>query len=354
MEESKMGTGANSRIEKLDKEIEEIEEIVTGTKKEDVKTKEDKDKSKEVEGTGEEANVVTDEEKEEKPEYFKVTDEANDDEDNEEEEGAEEASPKKRVSWKQRYATTKAALDATIYGLRQEVASLKERLATFATAYDDLQTEYNKLVDSQRAEIDLTEGLSEEERKYFGEEGVSVLSKIAKKVNESEVTPLKQELEEIKKEKRARAIADAKDAKVRAFENFLGMLGKIVPDYAELARHPMWNTWAVENIDSFSGRTIKEVFQDAEGRGDVRTAAFYLNEFRKLVKQSSKLDEEITPESRGGGGTPTKRPVDTISMKEINIFYDNYARGVYKNNKKKADEIEAYIDKAISEGRVTP
>ena len=65
------------------------------------------------------------------------------------------------------------------------------------------------------------------------------------------------------------------------------------------------------------------------------------------------LEDKITVEGSASGSAPAQSKKETFSIKDVDKFFNDITKGVYKGRMKEADEIEARITRAYIEGRIT-
>ena len=275
----------------------------------------------------------------------------------------EEPKKKKRVSWKseaeewkKRYTTFKPKADATIFSLRQEVAAKSEELGRYAEALNitrkQLEEAHNNVATDK---ADVADVLTDAEKDYLGDDGIASMKKMAAAMVEQKLGPLQAKVNQYEENDVYNKQSAAKSANALAHSSFMHRLAKQVPNMQEIVEHPEFSKWGNE-LDPISGRTIRQEFQAAEGRMDVRVVSSYLKEFEALINPQSKLAEHVAPIGTGGGtkvqSVATEQAQKNaanapLSLAKIEDFYDGVAKGRYKGRENEVREMEAYIDEAI-------
>ena len=190
----------------------------------------------------------------------------------------------------------------------------------------------------------------------LGEETIQALQKASQKITENAVNPLKEQLDIERKTRLELEEREAQKAKNEAVSSFLSRLGNIVPDYKEIDVDPGFASW-MEDIDPLSGYARKILFKRAESNGDVGRVAEFFNQFkseRMGIDTHDPLANHVTPTGSQAQAQSQQVSEDKkiLSMDAINEFYDDAAKGRYKNNMSVFREKEKLIEKAMMEGRV--
>lgn len=259
---------------------------------------------------------------------------------------------KKRSSWKERFSSYKASTDKTISTLRKENSSLFLKLNEYEKRIDDLSA---KIADmASRGRDPFSEVITQEDIDTIGPEAVDIVKKATKRATESAIDPLRKELEEIKAREAIEKQRKIEEARQNAYSNFLSDLGRMVPDYKDLDVNPKFATY-LNSLDPYTGELRMDAFRRAENYLDAERVADFFLEFREQQPKSKKelLEERITPEGSNGTQAPlTNKKQDTFTAKEVEKFYNDLTKGVYKGKRKEADELEARITRAYIEGKI--
>jgi len=260
------------------------------------------------------------------------------------EEQDSEEQRQQRTNWKKRFINYKASTDATVHGLRLENLNLKERLNSVMQR----MTQFEKMLTETKVNKDPFEGqFSEEEVGIFGQDGLDVVKKAVKTIEENRIKPLEEKLKQSEAQRQKdlenQLIADRQ----REYDVFLSRLGSLSPNYGKLNADQRFVAWLNEP-DPGDVYTRKYYLQKAEAARDaVRVADFFNRYTSQTSKATSSLDRHITPIGTGSGVEVQSKSGNksNIDMNFINKFYDDSARGRYKDNPAEAQKIEAQIDK---------
>lgn len=147
------------------------------------------------------------------------------------------------------------------------------------------------------------------------------------------------------------------DAK-RTRNDFMRDLASAVPDWQTIDQDPGFTAF-LDEFDPLTGRTRREFFNEADAANDANRVASYFVTYSRAStpRAKSEVDEKpaapsvehlIAPDSSRSVEAP--RGKKQWTTKEINKFYDDARRGLYKAAD--FERIDSDITAAISEGRI--
>lgn len=264
-----------------------------------------------------------------------------------------EAEKKTRASWKARFSSYKAATDKTISNLRKENQSFISQLQDARVKIDTLS---GKVASLLAKDEDMFSGVvTSEDIEMIGPEAIDVVKKTTKRATESAVSPLIKEIERLK-EKEQRRDREALDEKIKInYKSFLKDLGGLVPDYATIDKDPKFKSY-MEEFDPQTGEKRVDIFRRAEDYLDAPRIAEFFLDYKDSIPKSKRsiLEENITPEGSQGSGTQmaVSQEKESFSQVEVDKFFRDYAKGLYRNKEKEATQIEARITKAYMTGNI--
>jgi hypothetical protein len=269
------------------------------------------------------------------------------DNDDDESNAAKDAQQPHKDDWEERFKTFKSMADATIHGLRQENLHLKEDVQSLKGQMQELVGKINAAQDNK---LDITNLFSDEERNLIGEETIKGIEKAVTSAIDANVSPLKSELEKERQERNEAEARQVKNERANADAQFINKLREIVPNLDKLDKDPKFIQW-MAGPDIASGAPRERLFKIAQGAGDVHRVAEFFLEYTKLMapKKDEKMEKKITPSNQA---TAPKAPKDNkkgikLSMKQIEGFYDDVARGRYRHRPKEQQKMEQLIDRAL-------
>jgi hypothetical protein len=193
-----------------------------------------------------------------------------------------------------------------------------------------------------------------EDIEIIGPEAVDVVKKATKTATERAVNPLIKELERLKAKELQRERAAIDDKVKTNYNYFLKDLGNRVPDYAVLDKDPKFKKY-MEEFDSSTGEKRVDIFRRAEDYLDAPRIAEFFLDYKDSIPKSKRsvLEENITPDQSGGSvGSVNNSDKTTFTLQEVDKFFSDYSKGVYRNKEKEASQIEARITKAYMNGNI--
>lgn len=267
-------------------------------------------------------------------------------------ETTEEPDKKTRSSWKARFSSYKAATDKTISLLRKDNQHYISQIQEAREKIDSLS---GKIAALMSKDEDFFNGaVTAEDIEIIGPEAVDVVKKATKTATERAVNPLIKELERLKAKELQRERAAIDDKVKTNYNYFLKDLGNRVPDYAVLDKDPKFKKY-MEEFDSSTGEKRVDIFRRAEDYLDAPRIAEFFLDYKDSIPKSKRsvLEENITPDQSGGSvGSVNNSDKTTFTLQEVDKFFSDYSKGVYRNKEKEASQIEARITKAYMNGNI--
>lgn len=261
---------------------------------------------------------------------------------------------KQRQSWKARFVGYKASTDKTISNLRKDNSNLIARLNESNAEVNKLSSRISNLLNK---DVDIFEGsITPGDVDVIGVEAVDVVKRATKKATESAMGPIREELERLKAKDLKRQEED-RNARTQATYNvFLKDLANLVPNYAELNVDEGFKKY-MEDYDSSTGEKRVDIFRRAEEFHDADRVADFFLEYKESVPKSKKtvLEDKVTPNSNNASSVPLSGDnlQESFTAKQVERFYNDLTKGVYKNRLKEAEDIETRITKAYLNGNIS-
>ena len=252
-----------------------------------------------------------------------------------------------------RFNNYKASTDITIRDLRSDLVASKNKYANLQKGYNELNQRLAALETSNPKKF-----FSEEEIDILGEPAANALDRGVRDILEAKMKPLEEEVARTRQDTAERELRDAQEALKKDYAVFIGKLGKVVPDYAEVNVSEGFLRYMKE-ADEYSGMPREYLFKRAEETLDVGRIASFFNEYKSKVapaiSNTEILANAVTPTGNAGGAKEsgeTKEEVITYAF--IDKYYEDFNRGKYKSKsgREKAAKIEAAIDRAVLAGTV--
>lgn len=267
-----------------------------------------------------------------------------------------------RTNWKKKYQDSdkrfrhyKGANDSTTFELRNSLASSIKEVASLREQVFKLTEQLSAVKTSETKYKDL---LTEDEQEIIGEDTLVSFEKLNRAAIEAAVNPLKAELEVERTKRNEQDVEYARTLAAKATNTFLGRLGNIVNDYAEVNVDPEFVSW-MNGPDELEGIPRKAIFKGAEKSGDAGRVAQFFLEFKKQKQEGEDvLAQKITPTTSTSQPTVPKQPTNSnpragyVSMKKVGLFLDAVAKGHYRGRESEVKEIEAEINRAQVAGKL--
>lgn len=249
--------------------------------------------------------------------------------------------------WKQKYKTLQGMYDKEVPRLHSEVKELKAELE-----------KVTKSLETKKEETKAVEKLvTDEDVQNFGEDLIEVQRKVAKEVAAEYDAKLQ-----------------AYESKISALEEMLGTtqssvaetsfearLHRLVPDFSVVNADPKWIAW-LDEVDPVLRGPRRTVAEQAFQSGDAEGVAYYVNMFKDTLapeptpeeKPAKKeLERQIQPSRKTASTTPTSQKGKTYTSAQISQMFKKAVALSSTGRVDEANKLEAEIDAAYMEGRVT-
>lgn len=295
-------------IDKLDKEVEELEKKMFGTPEadttispqpssEDTRTSEAQPQADLVNPT------VEPEEKKDAPNESADT------------------------NWEKRYKGIRNSRDKRHQTNLKTIADKDQELLR-------LQQELNQLRSQVPAEtIDPLEGLiSEEDKEAVGDTAMDAMKRTAEAIADSKVKDLQDKLDRLETQEQERVKKAAAQSAVTSHNSFLDNLEKLVPGYQEIDSDKSFHQFMNEN--DIDGAQRLTHYKLAEQRQDYGAIAKYMLEW-KAQNTVDPLEAEVTPVPSAASPTPVKEPKAPDARAELLTLMQDHEKkllsGYYRN-----------------------
>lgn len=250
-------------------------------------------------------------------------------------------------TWERRYKTLQGMFNAETARFKSEVADLKDQLKQ---AISELKEAKTTPTEPQRSLV------TDKDVEDFGGDLVDLIGRKAADVVNAQMAQLKEENARLREELGSVSEQQGEARRDVYFSN----LERLVPDYRELNVDPDFLEWLAE-ADTLSGQPRQNFLNIAFESYDVDRTAVLFNSFKdsrapapqpKAVPKE--LQRQVAPGTSKASSVSTTPAQERIwKMSEIDSFYKDVARGVYKGNDAEQARIEAEIDQAVLEGRLS-
>lgn len=258
---------------------------------------------------------------------------------------------KKKSSWKQRFVGYKASTDKTISNLRKENLELGNTIAKLSAESNKFRSDFENLKQTRK---DIYEDIiSQQDIDTLGPEAVDIIKKTNRKAAEAVIAPLQEEINRLKVKEVQDLKKAAEERRRVEYASFTQDLSDIVPDYKKLNVDPGFEKFMMET-DQSTGEKRLDLFRRAEDYLDSSRVADFFKDYKASIPKSKRevLEDKMTPTSSSNSSETISAKKDTFTMAEVNKFFDDITKGLYKNKPKEAIDIEARITKAYIAGTI--
>jgi hypothetical protein len=252
-------------------------------------------------------------------------------------------------TWQQKYKTLKGMYDAEVPRLHAQLKDLTKRLDQIQSAPPAPKAEPKPAKQHEKL-------VTDEDVKEFGADLIEVQRKVAREVAmefKDEIDTLRTENEELRKQ------LNQTGAQVSE-TSFDQRLHRLVPNFDEVNRDPNWIAWLNE-VDPILRGPRLAIAQQAFERGDAEAVAHYVGMFEKSKSPTPPPAKSETQRELELQVQPTKNSTREASVQQGKVYTDADIAAAYrriaalttKGDLKAANKLEAEIDAAFQEGRVT-
>lgn len=143
-------------------------------------------------------------------------------------------------------------------------------------------------------------------------------------------------------------------------QSFWAELSAKVPNWKDINADQGFLDWLME-VDPLTGVSRQTYLEDAQRSMDVYRVANFFNAWQGNVGQQvaqpprstvSELDRQVSPGRSRNGSGPATQQAKTYSREDIQKFFDDVRKGVYRGKETERDRIERDIFAAQRESRI--
>jgi hypothetical protein len=250
-------------------------------------------------------------------------------------------------TWQQKYKTLKGMYDAEVPRLHSDVRELKSQMEKFQRAAEAPKPE----VKTAKAEKLVTDADVE----AFGSDLIEVQRKVAREV----AMEFRGELDAMKAENdklREQLNVTGNQVSEASFEQ---RLHRMVPDFQAVNVDPKWIAWLNE-VDPLLRAPRMTVAQNAFNQGDAEGIAHYVGMFKQTIapveptpSKAEEIARQIQPNRSASSAPVASQKGKIFTDKDIQNMFKKAVELGSRGQPDKARELEAEIDAAYRDGRVT-
>ena len=250
--------------------------------------------------------------------------------------------------WEQKYKTLKGMYDAEVPRLHADLRDLKAQVDNLRKASETKPVEPVKPAVAEKLVTDA-------DVEAFGSDLIEVQRKVAREVAaefRGELDAMRAENEKL----REQLTSTGTQVSEASFEQ---RLYRMVPDFEAVNADPKWIAWLNE-VDPLLRAPRATVAQQAFNRGDAEGVAHYVAMFKKSVApveptadKTEELERQIQPNRSATSTPPTSQKGKVYTNADIEKMFRKATDLGVKGRVDEAKKLEAEIDAAFMEGRVT-
>lgn len=250
-------------------------------------------------------------------------------------------------AWQQKYKTLEGKYSAEVPRLHAQVKNLMAQL-------NQLQETINKS-EPKKEEPEIHKLVTDADVEAFGSDLIEVQRKVAREV----AMEFKKDIDSLRAENvDLREKLTQTGSQVGAV-SFDARLYQLVPDFEEINVDSKWIAW-LEEIDPILRGPRKLIAQEAFNRGDAEAIRDYIKMFKQTTAPSEKpnakqaeLERQIQPNRSASSAPPSSQKGRVYTTKDIERMFEKAAKLNATQKFDEATKLEAEIDAAYMEGRVT-
>jgi hypothetical protein len=250
--------------------------------------------------------------------------------------------------WEQKYKTLKGMYDAEVPRLHADLRELKAQVDSLRKASETKPVEPAKPVAP-------TKLVTDADVEAFGQDLIEVQRKVAREVASEfrgELDAMRAENEKL----REQLTSTGTQVSEASFEQ---RLYRMVPDFEAVNADPKWIAWLNE-VDPLLRAPRSSVAQQAFNQGDAEGVAHYVTMFKQTIApveqkadKTEELERQLQPNRGATSAPPTSQKGKVYTNADIEKMFRKAADLGTKGQTDAAKKLEAEIDAAFMEGRVT-
>lgn len=250
-------------------------------------------------------------------------------------------------TWQQRYRSLKGMYDADVPRLHSQVKELQ-------TAMAQLKQELESKPEPATPPAAPKSLVTDEDVEAFGKDLIEVQRKVAREV----AMEFKAEIDALKAENQ-KLMAEVQRTGSQVGEvTFEQKLHHLVPDWAAINADPRWFAW-LDEFDPMVRGPRRAMAQQVYNAGDAEGVAHYVKLFKDAVAnpaetpKQAELERQVQPSRSAAAQTPVSQKGKMYSTQDIEKMFMKLKDLSVAHRFDEAKKLEAEIDAAYMEGRVT-
>lgn len=248
--------------------------------------------------------------------------------------------------WQQKYRTLQGMYDAEVPRLHAQVKELQSALDKLRQQAEAKPAEVKE---HKREKL-----VTDADVEAFGADLIEVQRKVAREV----AAEFKSEIDDLKT-KNAELLRQIQQTGSQIGEvTFEQRLHNLVPDFAQINADPKWVAW-LDEYDPLIRAPRRAVAQQAFNSGDAEGVAHYVKLFRETTAapavdtRQAEVERQIQPTRSATSQAPVSQKGRTYTTKDVEKMFQKITSLNVAQKFDEAKKLEAEIDAAYMEGRVT-
>lgn len=253
--------------------------------------------------------------------------------------------------WEQRYKTLQGLFN-------REVPTLQHKVKDLETQLQEAVARLNKAADAQTKPAEpVNPAADPRDVENFGSDLVEMVQRTAERMlgsaaNElqTKAAALEQRLAQLEKVLQGTTQTVA----VTAEQAFFDRLTKLVPEWETINANQSFLAWLAE-VDPMLGQPRQSALDAAQQTLNADRAAAVFRAFAptpQVAPKPNPLDKQVSPKGSASAAPAAPAQPVVYTQQQVVDFYNAKRRGEFRGREKEAQQIEAELNLAISEGRV--
>jgi len=256
----------------------------------------------------------------------------------------------KEETWQQKYKTLQGMYDAEVPRLHAQVKELQNYVGQLRQQMDAKPDP----APTQSTPAPRESLVTDDEVEAFGKDLIDVQRKVAREVSmefRAELDALKAENSELRKQMQQ----TGNQVGEVSFEQ---RLYHTVPDWSALNNDPKWIAW-LDEFDPMLRAPRRAAAQGAYNANDVEAVAYYVKMFKDANStpqndaRQAELERQVQPTRNASAQTPVSQKGKTYTTRDVEKMFLKLKDLNIAHKYDDAKKLEAEIDAAYMEGRVT-
>lgn len=247
--------------------------------------------------------------------------------------------------WQQKYKTLEGKYSAEVPRLHAQIKDLMAKVEELQQA---------KKPEPEPEKFEVQKLVTDADVEAFGSDLIEVQRKVAREVAQE----FKKDLDELRSENKRLQDQLLKTGGQIGEVTFEQRLHRLVPDFAQVNADPRWVAW-LDETDPIIRGPRRVMAQSAFEQGDAEAVRDYVELFKKTLgeptedKRKTELERQVQPTKSASSAPPSSQKGRTYTTKDIEKMFEKVGKLNATQKFDEAQKLEAEIDAAYMEGRVT-